>query len=86
MSMIRRFLQSFRRDETGQDLAEYCLLTALIALIGLGIFVHLSGGMQTLWGGANSSLTAGNAAISGTTGGATGTGDAATSAPVNPAH
>ncbi len=80
--MLRRFLQSIRREETGQDLAEYCLLTALVALIGLGIFVHLSGGMSSLWGGANTSLTAGNAAISGTTG----AGDAATSAPAHPTH
>jgi len=82
MKMLRRFLQSIRREEAGQDLAEYCLLTALVALIGLGIFVHISGGMQSLWGGANTSLTAGNAAISGTTGG----GDAATSAPAQPAR
>jgi hypothetical protein len=40
------------------------------------IFVHLSGGMQALWGDANTSLTAGNAAISATTGSGT-----ATSAP-----
>jgi Flp pilus assembly pilin Flp len=77
--MLRRFLQSIRHEETGQDLAEYCLLTALIALIGLGIFVHVSGGMQALWGGANTSLTAGNAAISGTTS----AGDAATSTPAH---
>jgi len=79
IKMLRRFLQSIRREETGQDLAEYCLLTALIALIGLGIFVHVSGGMQSLWGGANTSLTAGNAAISGTTS----AGDAATSTPAH---
>lgn len=80
MKTLRRVLQSIRREETGQDLAEYCLLTALVALIGLGIFVHISGGMQSIWGDANTSLTAGNAAISGTTG----TGAAATSAPVHP--
>ena len=80
MKTLHRFLERIHRDETGQDLAEYCLLTALIALIGLGIFVHLSGGMSSLWGGANTSLTAGNAAISGTTG----AGDAATSTPTHP--
>jgi Flp pilus assembly pilin Flp len=79
MKKFSRFLHSIHREETGQDLAEYCLLTALIALIGLGIFVHISGGMQALWGGANTSLTAGNTAISGTTG----AGSAATSAPAH---
>jgi len=80
MKTIHRFLQSIHRDERGQDLAEYCLLTALIALIGLGIFVHISGGMSSLWGGANTSLTAGNAAATGKAG----AGDAATSAPAHP--
>ena len=57
-------LKTFASEDRGQDLAEYCLLTALVALVALGIFVHLSGGMQALWGGANTSLTAGSAAIS----------------------
>ena len=64
MSTLRRFLKALHSEDRGQDLAEYCLLTALIALIGLGILVHLSGGMQALWGGANMSLTAGSAAAS----------------------
>ena len=57
-------MKALHSEDRGQDLAEYCLLTALIALIGLGIMVHLSGGMQALWGGANMSLTAGSAAAS----------------------
>jgi len=47
----------FRREELAQDLAEYCLLTALLLLIGLGVFIHLSGGIQAIWGNANSTLT-----------------------------
>jgi hypothetical protein len=42
----------------------------------MAIFVHLSGGMQALWSDANTSLTAGNAAISATST----AGDTATSA------
>jgi len=80
MKTLHRLLQRIHRDDSGQDLAEYCLLTALIALVGLGIFVPISGGMSSLWGGANTSLTAGNAAVSGTSG----AGDAATSAPAHP--
>ncbi|MEO8594589.1 MAG: hypothetical protein ABI759_14830 [Candidatus Solibacter sp.] len=79
MNKLRRLLLDLGREQRGQDLAEYCLLTAVVALIGLGIFVHLSGGMHALWGGANISLTAGNAAISGTAS----TGDAATRAPAH---
>jgi Flp pilus assembly pilin Flp len=64
MSTLRRFLKALHSEDRGQDLAEYCLLTALVALVGLGILVHLSGGMQAIWGGANMSLTAGSAAAS----------------------
>jgi Flp pilus assembly pilin Flp len=52
----------FRRNDRGQDLAEYCLITAVIALIGLGLFVNISGGLQGLWGVANSTIAAGGSA------------------------
>ena len=74
--MLRHLLRALHSEDRGQDLAEYCLLTALVALVAVAILVHLSGGMQALWTDANTSLTAGNAAISSTT--ATGT---ATSTP-----
>jgi Flp pilus assembly pilin Flp len=54
--------EKFRRSESGQGLAEYCLITALIALVGLGIFIHLSGGIQSIWGTAGTALTAGDPA------------------------
>lgn len=50
----------FRGSDQGQDLADYCLLTALIALIALGVFVHVSGGIQGMWSGAGTTLTAAN--------------------------
>ena len=59
---IRAFLRSIRAEESGQDLAEYCLLTALLALVAAGIFVQASGGIQAIWGTANTSLIAGNSA------------------------
>ena len=68
--MFWRFVKALQSEDRGQDLSEYCLLTALVALVALGVIIQLSGGMQAVWGGANTSLTAGNAAISGTTGGA----------------
>ena len=55
MKLSRSILRFVRRSE-GQDLSEYCLLTALLALIALGIFWHVSGGMQALWGNGNSTL------------------------------
>ena len=41
-------------------MAEYCLITALIVLVALGIFWHVSGGIQGMWDSANTSLVAGN--------------------------
>jgi Flp pilus assembly pilin Flp len=64
--MFGRFLKALQSEDRGQDLAEYCLLTALVALIALGIIIHASGGMQAVWGGANTSLNAGNAAVNAT--------------------
>jgi Flp pilus assembly pilin Flp len=66
MAMLWRFLKALHSEDRGQDLAEYCLLTALVALVGMAIFVHLSGGMQALWNDANTSLTRSNSAISAT--------------------
>ena len=64
--MVRRFLKALHSEDRGQDLAEYCLLTALVTLIAAAIFVHLSGGMQAVWSGANISLTTGTTTISAT--------------------
>ena len=58
--MYRLIAKVFRKDELGQDLAEYCLLTALVLLVGLGIFVHLSGGIQAIWGNAYTTLSSSN--------------------------
>ena len=74
-----RSLKNMITGERGQDLAEYCLLTALIALIAVGILIHVAGGMQALWADANSSLASGHSAASG---GHPGT-DTATSAPAH---
>jgi Flp pilus assembly pilin Flp len=77
---FRAFLRRFRGEEGGQDLAEYCLLTALLTLIAASIFVYASGGVQAIWAEANTSLTAGSVATSTATTSA-GAGSATTSAP-----
>ena len=74
--MFLKLIGFFRRNDLGQDLAEYCLMTALIALIGFGIFYKLSGGFQTLWGTADSAMasanTGGSSGAAASTGGSTG--------------
>jgi len=54
----------FRKNEHGQDLAEYCLLVALVALIALGLMAHFSGGIQGIWNSASTTLASGNASSS----------------------
>jgi Flp pilus assembly pilin Flp len=54
--VFRAICKLLRKDELGQDLAEYCLLTALLALVALGIIFHLSGGMDGIWGSVNASV------------------------------
>ena len=68
--MFRAVVEFFRDRDEGQDLSEYCLLAALVALIALGIFIHVSGGIQNLWTAANSSL--GSATSASTTSGSGG--------------
>jgi Flp pilus assembly pilin Flp len=74
---VLRAIARFLREDHGQDLADYCLLIALVSLIGLGIFVHISGGIQNIWNVGNSTLQSGQsvAGSSGATGGAHGSGD-----------
>jgi Flp pilus assembly pilin Flp len=60
MKAFRTIAAFLYKKDRGQDVAEYCLLTALIALIGLGIFWHVSGGLQGMWNSMNASLASGN--------------------------
>jgi Flp pilus assembly pilin Flp len=68
MQSIARF---FRRAD-GQDLAEYCLMTALVALLAAAILFRISGGMQNLWNVATHTTNSGAAAASGTRSGGSG--------------
>lgn len=58
MNLLQRFL----RDEQGQDLIEYTLLVAFIALASASIFVSAGGSISSIWGGASTQLS--NAAVS----------------------
>jgi len=53
-----RTISIFSRNDQGQDLAEYCLITAIITLIGMAIFFDMSGGLKNLWGTANTTINA----------------------------
>jgi Flp pilus assembly pilin Flp len=54
------FVSRILRDEQGQDLIEYTLLMAFIALASASIFLSAGGSIQGIWSGASSQLVAAN--------------------------
>ena len=50
-------LPHFVGDEDGQDLVEYSLLLAFIALAGVGSYLAIGGNVTTLWTIVNNRLT-----------------------------
>jgi Flp pilus assembly pilin Flp len=57
-------LQRFLKDEQGQDLIEYTLLMAFIALASAAIFTSAGGSISGIWGAASNQLVTANAAAS----------------------
>lgn len=55
-------LLSFLREEDGQDLIEYTLLMAFIALASAAIFINAGGSLSRIWSTASTQLA--NAATS----------------------
>ncbi len=46
-----------RNDEQGQDLIEYTLLLAFVALASAALFISSGGSVATIWGAASTNLT-----------------------------
>ncbi|MGA2327277.1 MAG: Flp family type IVb pilin [Bryobacteraceae bacterium] len=59
------YLTNFLRDEQGQDLIEYTLLLAFVALASAALFIGAGGKVSTIWTAANNQLS--NAAACATT-------------------
>ena len=51
---------SFWEDDRGQDLLEYSLLLAFVALSGAALFIGMGRTTSTLWGIVNTRLAAAN--------------------------
>ncbi len=58
--MVIRNFGAFITDEAGQDLIEYSLLLAFIALAGAAMFIGMSSSANTIWSAANNRLAAAN--------------------------
>ncbi len=60
-------LKQFFRDEQGQDLIEYTLLLAFVALASAALFINAGGSIASIWNITNSRLqNAASAANGGT--------------------
>jgi len=59
-----KWLNGFLRDEQGQDLIEYTLLLAFVALASAALFIGAGGSVAGIWGVTNSQLAAANTAAS----------------------
>ena len=54
--MINSILIAFWKEEEGQDLVEYSLLLAFIAIAAVALLTSVKGSINTLWTNVNSSM------------------------------
>ena len=57
-------LTSLWAEDQGQDLIEYTLLMAFVALASAALFIGAGGSIQGIWSTTNSQLVAANASAS----------------------
>ena len=57
-------IYNFLRDDQGQDLIEYTLLMAFVALASAALFIGAGGSIKGIWTTSNSQLSAANASAS----------------------
>jgi Flp pilus assembly pilin Flp len=61
---MKTLLKNIIRDEQGQDLIEYTLLLAFVALASAALFTSAGGSVTGIWGAASTNLV--NAATAAT--------------------
>jgi Flp pilus assembly pilin Flp len=64
MKTLIKNLRSFTNDEQGQDLIEYTLLIAFVALASAALFIGAGSSIKGIWTSTNSQLTNANTAAS----------------------
>jgi Flp pilus assembly pilin Flp len=55
---MRTIAKSLTNEECGQDMVEYVLILAFVALAGAAAILGMSGDINTIWSIANSRLAA----------------------------
>jgi Flp pilus assembly pilin Flp len=61
---MKAFVNSFLNDDSGQDLIEYTLLMAFVALASAALFLGAGGSIKGIWTASNSQLEAANTSAS----------------------
>ena len=61
---MMQMIQNFVRDEQGQDLIEYTLLLAFVALASAALFIGAGGSVQGIWTQTNNQLSSANISAS----------------------
>ncbi len=61
---MKTVMMNLWRDEAGQDLIEYTLLMAFIALASAAIFVNAGGSIAGIWNSGNTQLSSAAVAAS----------------------
>lgn len=59
-----KFLQNFLKDEQGQDLIEYTLLLAFVALAAAALFTNVGSSISTIWTSASTTTASAATAAS----------------------
>ena len=54
---MKMSIKNFTTDEQGQDLIEYTLLMAFIALASAAIFINAGSSVNKIWGTASTQLS-----------------------------
>ena len=60
---MKQILLNLLFEEKGQDLIEYTLLIAFLALASAGMFLGAGGSVSGIWTTSNSQLTAANSVV-----------------------
>jgi len=61
---MKRYLLNFLVEEQGQDLIEYTLLLAFVALGSAALFLGAGGSIKGIWGATNTQLATANTTAS----------------------
>jgi Flp pilus assembly pilin Flp len=57
MAALFQWTRGFGQDENGQDLIEYTLLMAFVALSSAALFINTGSSVSKIWSSGNSALS-----------------------------